>query len=334
MNRPDLTDVPVLVTGGAGFIGSHLVDELTRRGARVRVLDNFATGKRENLAHLADRIELLEGDLRDTDACRRAVEGRRHVFHQAALGSVPRSLAEPTQTIDSNTAGTANLLDACRREGVGRVVYASSSSVYGDSTALPKREGEEGRPLSPYALSKRMAEEIAANFATCYGLEVVGLRYFNVYGPRQDPDGPYAAVIPRFFRSLAEDRAPVIHGDGHQSRDFTHVSDVVAANLAALGAPRDCCGRVFNVAPGERTTIGELARAVRESFGGGPEPVHVERRPGDVVHSQADPTAARECLGFEARMHLREGLAASAPYYRAITETAPLTDGPLGGRTP
>ena len=318
MSPLELNGRPVLVTGGAGFIGSHLVEELVARGARVRVLDNFVTGSREKVAAVDDRIDLLPGDLRDLDTCRAAVAGVELVLHQAALGSVPRSLESPAATIASNTGGTANLLAAARETGVRRVVYASSSSVYGDSPVLPKREGEEGRPLSPYALSKRMAEEVAETFAACFGLEVVGLRYFNVYGPRQDPDGPYAAVIPRFFEALLDGRAPVVHGDGAQSRDFTYVSDVVAANLAALGAPADACGRVYNVAPGERTTVLELARAIREILGEGPEPVHAPPRPGDVRHSAADPTAAAACLGFRARVHLMEGLRLSAAFYRSI----------------
>ena len=208
MTAHDLAGVPVLVTGGAGFIGSHLVDALLERGAVVRVLDNLATGRLENLAHCRDRIELVEADLRDRDACRAACDGRRVVFHQAALGSVPRSIEDPVTTLGVNVQGTAHVFDACRLAGVERVVYASSSSVYGDSEELPKVEGREGRPLSPYAASKVMTEELAAVFARTYSMTLVGLRYFNVYGPRQDPEGPYAAVIPRFFRACLADRSP------------------------------------------------------------------------------------------------------------------------------
>jgi nucleoside-diphosphate-sugar epimerase len=198
----DFRDLPVLVTGGAGFIGSHLVDALLERGARVRVLDNFATGRRENLAHSIGRIELMEGDIRDAATCGRACDGVAVVFHQAALGSVPRSMKDPATTIAVNVGGTANVFAAARDAKVSRVVYASSSSVYGDSDKLPKREGEEGKPLSPYALSKVMNEQLADVFTLCFGVELIGLRYFNVYGPRQDPQGPYAAVIPRFFAAV------------------------------------------------------------------------------------------------------------------------------------
>ncbi|HSL81763.1 MAG TPA: NAD-dependent epimerase/dehydratase family protein [Thermoanaerobaculia bacterium] len=317
MSGLDWRDLPVLVTGGAGFIGSHLVDALVERGARVRVLDDLSTGRRENLAGVADRIELVEGDVRDPETCRRAAAGVRVVLHQAALGSVPRSMADPATTIAVNVAGTANVFAAARDAGVHRVVYASSSSVYGDSPALPKREGEEGRPLSPYALSKAMDEELAQVFGTAFGLELVGLRYFNVYGPRQDPAGPYAAVVPRFFAACRAGEAPVIHGDGEQSRDFTYVADAVAANLLAAAAPAEACGRAYNVAGGRRTTINEIAAEIRrltqewaqERGGPCPEPVHADPREGDVRHSHADLTAAREALGYEPRVPLAEGLA-------------------------
>lgn len=314
MPVPDFQDVPVLVTGGAGFIGSHLVDALVQRGARVRVLDDFSTGLRDNLEHHLEtqdeQVDLHEGDIRDPDVCRRALDGVRCVFHQAALGSVPRSLKDPATTVAVNVTGTANVFAAARDAGVRRVVYASSSSVYGDSTSLPKREGEEGTVLSPYALSKQVDEELADVFGRCFGLELIGLRYFNVYGPRQRPDGPYAAVIPRFFAAALAGEPPVIHGDGLQSRDFTFVADAVGANLAAAGAPHEACGRVYNVAPGGRTTILDVARRIRE-LSGGPEPVHVEPRPGDVRHSKADASAARDALGFTARVELSDGLAAT-----------------------
>lgn len=315
---------PVLVTGGGGFIGSHLVDALVERGAAVRVLDNFQTGRRENLAHLAGRIEVIEGDIRDLETCRRAVEGVAVVFHQAALGSVPRSMKEPATTIDVNVRGAANVFSASRDAGVRRFVYASSSSVYGDSKALPKREGDEGRPLSPYALSKVMNEQLAGVFGRCFGMESVGLRYFNVYGPRQDPAGPYAAVVPKFFRACLEGSAPIIYGDGSQTRDFTFVVDAVRANLLAASAPVSACGHAYNVAGGFRTSVKDLAHLVREAAGGGSEPRHEAARPGDVAHSLADLTRVREALGFEPAFQLEEGLRTSAPYYgnRFVSETS------------
>ena len=305
----EVAGASVLVTGGAGFIGSHLVDRLLELGARVRVLDDLSTGRRENLLHCLNRIELDVGDIRDAGVCDRACEGVSLVFHQAALGSVPRSLADPATTIAVNVAGTANVFAAARRAGVRRVVYASSSSVYGDSEALPRREGEEGRPLSPYALSKEMDELLAEIFARCLSLELVGLRYFNVYGPRQDPSGPYAAVIPRFFAAWAGGSAPVIHGDGSQSRDFTFVSDAVAANLLAATAPATACGRAYNVGTGARTTVTELAMLTRAVVGAAGQPEHGPPRPGDARASEADLAAVTAALSYRPSMDLAEGLA-------------------------
>ena len=318
MHLPELGEKGVLVTGGAGFIGAHLVDALVERGARVRVLDDLSTGRRDNLEHLDGRIELVEGDVRSFDACRRAAEGTALVFHQAALGSVPRSMADPATTLAVNAGGTANVFAACREAGVRRVVYASSSSVYGDSATLSKREGEEGEPLSPYAASKAVGETLGRVFARCYPLEPVGLRYFNVYGPRQDPEGPYAAVIPHFVSAALAGRPATIYGDGEQSRDFTFVADAVAANLLAAGAPASVAGRAYNVASGRRTTVLELARLVAETVGGAPPPVHEAPRPGDVPHSLADLTRVREDLGYEPRISLADGLAASLGYYREL----------------
>ncbi|HVR95023.1 MAG TPA: SDR family oxidoreductase [Thermoanaerobaculia bacterium] len=318
MQIPDLLGQTVTVTGGAGFIGSHLVDALIARGARVRVLDDLSTGRRENLASAAGaggRVELLEGDLRDAGACRRACDGASLVFHQAALGSVPRSLADPATTIEVNIAGTAHLFAAARDAGVRRLVYASSSSVYGDNRDLPAREGGEGSPLSPYALSKAAGEQLAAVFTRCYGLELIGLRYFNVYGPRQDPQGPYAAVVPRFFAACLAGEAPVIYGDGEQTRELTYIEDVVTANLLAAGAPASACGRAYNVAGGAPTAIVELARRVREVVGDGREPRHEAPRPGEPRHSHADLTAAREALGYVPSTPLAEGLRSCLDYY-------------------
>jgi nucleoside-diphosphate-sugar epimerase len=313
-----------LVTGAAGFIGSHLVDALLARGARVRALDNFSNGRRENLAHCLDRIELLEGDIRDPETCRQASRGVELVFHQAALGSVPRSMRDPGTTIQVNVAGTANVFAAARDAGVRRIVYASSSSVYGDSVQLPKREGEQGRPLSPYALSKVMNEELAAVFAGCFQMELIGLRYFNVFGPRQDPDGPYAAVVPRFFDSCISGTAPTIHGDGEQSRDFTYVDDAVAANLLAAAAPSASCGRAYNVAGGCRKSVNDLAGLVRKIVGRGLDPQYVPSRPGDVRHSSADLSLIRDGLGYTPRIGIEEGLERCRQFYETrAPRTAP-----------
>lgn len=317
MPIPELAGASVLVTGGAGFIGSHLVRRLVELGARVRVLDDLSSGSRENLAELGASIELLVGDLRDSEACRRACAGVRFVFHQAARGSVPRSLADPATTIDINVTGTARLFAAARDAGVERVVYASSSSVYGDSDRMPRKEGREGRPLSPYALSKWMNEELAETFGRCFGLELVGLRYFNIFGPRQNPDGPYAAVVPRFFAAYLAGRAPVIYGDGLQSRDFTFVGDAVRANLLAAGAPREAMGRAYNVGAGGTTSVLELARIIRELCGGGPDPLHEAPRAGDVLLSLADLDDARAALGYSSSIDMADGLAETAPWYRS-----------------
>jgi nucleoside-diphosphate-sugar epimerase len=319
----------VLVTGAAGFIGSHLVDALVSRGAQVRALDNFATGRRENLEHVRHAIELLEGDLRDAETCRRACDGVFWIFHQAALGSVPRSVADPGMTIAVNVSGTVNIFAAARDARVGRVVYASSSSVYGDSAVLPKREGQEGKPLSPYALSKRMNEEAAEVFGRCFHMELIGLRYFNVYGPRQDPDGPYAAVIPRFFRACLRDESPVIYGDGAQTRDFTFVEDAVEANLLAATAPIESCGRAYNIATGRQTNLLELAGMIRQATGGSRPPAHQAPRPGDVPHSVADVTLVAKMLGYRPSVPLEAGLRASRSYYEHLNE-APQAP----GRTP
>jgi len=315
MTIPELQDVPVLVTGGAGFIGSHLVDELVHRGARVRVFDNLATGLLHNLTHLGNRIEFYEEDLRDAEACRRAADGVELVFHQAALGSVPRSMKDPATSFAVNVSGTANIFAAARDGGARRVVYASSSSVYGDHPELPKREGNEGRCLSPYSTSKAMCEDLADIFLRCYGLEIIGLRYFNVYGPRQRPDGPYAAVIPRFFDAYRQNQAPTIHGDGEQSRDFTFVRDAVEANLLAAGAPKEAAGRAFNVAAGKRSTLNELVHHVRQLMGGGPDPEYTAPRPGDVRHSLADLSAITQATGYRPNFDLAAGLAETAASY-------------------
>jgi nucleoside-diphosphate-sugar epimerase len=309
-----------LVTGGAGFIGSHLVESLLRRGDRVRVLDNFLTGRRENLAPFAREIELVEGDLRDVEACRRAVRGVEVVFHEAALPSVPRSVADPGLTNDINVTGTLNLLVAARDAGVRRLVFASSSSVYGDDPELPKREGKEGLPLSPYAVSKLVGEKYAQTFHFLYGLETVSLRYFNVFGPRQDPTSQYAAAVPQFVTRILRGEAPTIYGDGEQSRDFTYIANIVAGNFLAADKPG--LGReVMNLACGEGITVNRLAAEINSILGVAVQPVHVSERPGDIRHSLADIARARAALGFEPGVGFREGLELTIRWYRERSAT-------------
>ena len=313
-----------LVTGGAGFIGSHLVARLVERGDAVRVLDDFSSGKRANLEPVRHRLELIEGDLRDGATVRRAVAGIEVVFHQGAVPSVPRSVADPTTTFDANVTGTLNLLLAARDAGCRRVVFASSSSVYGDTPILPKTETMTPRPLSPYAVSKLTGEQLCAVFTGVYGLETVALRYFNVFGPRQDPTSAYAAVIPRFLQALGTGERPVVYGDGEQSRDFTYVDNVVEANLLAATAI-GAAGRAFNVAGGEAIAINAMLATLSDLLGVETRARHEPPRPGDVRHSRADIAAARDTLGYEVRVPFAEGLrrtvAASAPA-RAVAALA------------
>ncbi len=339
-----------LVTGAAGFIGSHLVEHLLRLGQRVVGLDNFATGSRRNLKEAlalvsredAARFRLHEGDIRAPGVCARACEGTEVVLHEAALGSVPRSIADPLQTHDANVTGFLRVLVAARDAGVRRVVYASSSSVFGDHPALPKVEDCVGRPLSPYAVSKLSDELYAHAFARCYGLELVGLRYFNVFGPRQDPNGPYAAVMPRWFAGLLEGREVEIYGDGETSRDFCFVDNVVQANLlAATTVNPDALGQAFNIAYGERTTLNELFRLIRDQVARiRPEaadvrPRHREFRPGDVRHSLADIGKARRLLSYSPTHSVREGLARTAPWYASTVRDERVPAGqPIAGERP
>lgn len=296
-----------LVTGGAGFIGSNLVEALLRRGKAVRVLDNFSTGSRANLEGLPGKPEVIEGDLRDRDVVRRAVEGVEGVFHQAALRSVPRSVDDPIATNDVNVAGTLGLLVACREAGVRRVVYASSSSVYGDDPTLPKREGQTPRPISPYAVSKLAAEHYCVVFSRLYGLETVSLRYFNVFGPRQHPESRYAAVIPRFLQQAVAGEPLEVHGDGEQSRDFTYVENVVEANLLAM-EKQGVAGEVINVACGERTTVLGVADAIARCLGRPLPRRHTPPRPGDVRHTLADIGCAEKLLGYRVQVGFEEGM--------------------------
>jgi len=305
-----------LVTGGAGFIGSHLVDALLERGDAVRVLDNFATGKRENLAHCASRIELMEGDIRELETCRAACAGIDFVLHQAALGSVPRSIADPLTSHEVNVTGTLKMLLAARDAQVKRFVYAASSSTYGDHPDLPKVEERIGNPLSPYAVTKYADELYARVFGRCYGLETVGLRYFNVFGPRQDPFSQYAAVIPLFVSALLRGAAPTIHGDGEQTRDFTFVANAVEANLKACSAGPHAVGAVCNVACHERTSLNTLYARLQELLGTAIAAVHGPPRPGDVRDSLADIGKAQRLLGYTGAVKFEEGLRRSIAWYR------------------
>jgi UDP-glucose 4-epimerase len=305
----------VLVTGGAGFIGSHLVDALIGNGCDVVVLDDLETGFRENVPAGA---QLLIGSVADADAVHEAMTGCDLVFHQAAHKAVLRSVEHPIPTDTVNTHGTLTVLQAARDLGVRRFVHASSSSVYGGAAPLPTPEDAPLRPRSPYAVSKLAAEEYCRVFAELYGLETVALRYFNVYGPRQRPDGIYAAVIPLFADALLNDRAPVVHGDGRQSRDFTYVSDVVDANLAASRAPAAACsGHVYNVAAGNETSLLDILRALGELLGTEPRPEFTDPRPGDVRHSCADAGAAARDLGFRATVALDDGLRRTVDWLRS-----------------
>ena len=297
-----------LVTGGAGFIGSNIVKKLLENGEQVRVLDNFATGKRENLFPFRNNnFELIEGDLRSFHIVRNAVEGVDYILHQGALPSVPRSINDPITTNDVNILGTLNILEAAKEFGVKRVVYASSSSVYGDSDTLPKVEDMPVQPLSPYALSKYTGERYCQIYYKIYGLETVVLRYFNVFGPNQDPTSQYSAVIPKFIKLMKEDKQPVIYGDGKQSRDFTYVANVVMANILAC-QKEDVAGEIFNIACGERFTILQLVKSINRILNTSIEPIFERERVGDVKHSLAGIEKAKRILGFEVVCGFKEGL--------------------------
>ncbi|MBN1977595.1 MAG: SDR family oxidoreductase [Anaerolineae bacterium] len=304
-----------LVTGGAGFIGSNIVEELVRRGERVRVLDNFSTGKRENIVPLLEHIDLVDGDLCDLYTVRQAVEGVDCILHQGALPSVPRSIADPLASNAANVTGTLHVLVAARDASVRRVVYASSSSIYGDSPTLPKKPDMPAQPKSPYAVAKLAGEGYCRAFAEVYGLETVSLRYFNVFGPRQDPTSQYSAVIPLFITGLLRGERPTVHGDGLQSRDFTYVSNVVQANLLAANAP-DVSGRTFNIACGQRHTLLDMIAILNDILDIQIAPVHTASRPGDVRHSLADITVTQEMLGYHVEADFREGLRRTVAWYK------------------
>jgi len=296
-----------LITGGAGFIGSNLAEKLLNLGEEVRILDDFSTGREENLAAIKDDVELIRGDLRDYETVRKSVAGMDYVLHQGALPSVPRSIQDPITTADVNTGGTLNILKAALDEGVQRVVAASSSSIYGNSPTLPKVEDMPMNPLSPYAVAKMAGELYCRNFYRVYGLETVALRYFNVFGPKQDPTSQYSAVIPLFFSLMKEGKSPTIHGDGKQSRDFTFIDNVVDANLKACTA-EGAVGEMFNVGYGEKHTLLRLVENINNILEMSIEPIFGEPRQGDVKHSLADISKARAILGYEPTVSFMEGL--------------------------
>jgi len=304
-----------LVTGGAGFIGSNIVHFLIKKGERVRVLDNFLTGKKENLASIRDKIELIEGDIRNFEICLKATKGVDYVLHQAALPSVPRSIEDPLTTSEININGTLNILLASLKNKIKRVVYASSSSIYGDSPVLPKKEEMTPSPLSPYAITKLTGEYYCKVFYQIYGLETVILRYFNVFGPCQDPTSQYAAVIPKFIRAMLKGERPIIYGDGEQSRDFTYVENVVMANILSA-TKKEASGKVFNIATQKRITINELVKEINNILNTNIKPEYASPRPGDIKHSLADITAAKKILGYNPKVQFREGLEKTVNWFK------------------
>ncbi len=304
-----------LVTGGAGFIGSNIAEGLVRRGDEVVILDNLSTGYERNLAHIRNDLEFIKGDVRDAETARRALAGVEFVFHEAALASVPRSIDDPVLATDVNVRGTLTMLEESRRAGVRRFVYAASSSAYGDTEVLPKVETMQPRPLSPYAASKLAGEYYCSVYATVYGLPTIALRYFNIFGPRQDPKSQYAAVIPIFVSHLLAGTAPTIYGDGEQSRDFTFIENVVEANLLAA-ACEEARGQVVNVACGERYTLNDLFERLRAIVGSGAAPAYAKPRPGDVKDSQADISAAGRLIGYTVKVPFEEGLRRTVAWYR------------------
>ena len=316
MSRPPI----FLVTGGAGFIGSHLAGRLLAEGAGVRVFDNFSTGSLANLPAAeasAGRLEIIRGDIRDLAALERAAVGVTAIFHQAAMRSVPRSVADPVGANENNVTGTVQVFEAARRAGVRRVVYASSSSVYGDRPELPKREDQVPAPMSPYAVSKVAGEQYGQVWHRLYGVETVGLRYFNVFGPRQDPASEYAAVIPKFILWGLRGEPLEVHGDGRQSRDFTYIDNVVDANLLAARAP-DVAGELFNVGCGERTSLLEIAERLEKIFGRPLARRHTPLRAGDVPHTLADVAKGKRLLGYAPLVGFDEGLARTVQYFRGV----------------
>jgi UDP-N-acetylglucosamine/UDP-N-acetylgalactosamine 4-epimerase len=307
-----------LVTGAAGFIGSNLVEAILKLGYKVRGLDNFSTGKKENITEFTNNrnFEFVEGDIRDYETCLIACKDVDFILHQAALGSVPRSISEPLIYEDNNIKGTSNMMEAARLNGVSRFVYASSSSIYGDSPRLPKIEGEEGEILSPYALTKKVNEVYGKMYTDIYSIKCIGLRYFNVFGKRQDPTSLYAAVIPKFIKALLEGFPVEIFGDGEQSRDFTYIENVIEANLKACLAPIEACGKGYNIAYGERFTINQMYHLMSEQLGVKINPVYVEQRAGDIKHSLADISNARSSLDYDPEWDFNRGFIEAVEWYK------------------
>lgn len=307
----------ILVTGGAGFIGSHLVTALIDRGHKVRVLDNFCTSRRDNLNHVQDKVEIHEADIGDPGACKRATTDIEIVFHEAALGSVPKSVDQPQPSHDTNINGTFNILRACVDSKVRRVIYAGSSSAYGDSDVSPKHEGLVPSPLSPYAVQKLTGEYYLRAFHECFGLETLTLRYFNVFGERQDPNSRYAAAIPAFVIAILRGQSPTIYGDGKHSRDFTYIDNVVHGNMLAMET-KNAAGDTINLACGGQITVNDVIAAINTALGTSIKPDHVDPRPGDVLHSCADITLAKKLLNFEPSVSFEEGLKRSIDYYKTL----------------
>ncbi len=307
----------VLVTGGAGFIGSNLTENLLKRGHFVRVLDDFSTGKRENLVfnEAYPSLEIIEGDIRDLSTCQKAVQGTEYVFHQGALPSVQRSVEDPETSNAVNAGGTLNILLAAREKGVKRVIYASSSSIYGDTPTLPKHEEMPSHPLSPYALQKYIGEQYCRLFYQLYGLETISLRYFNIFGPKQDPNSLYSAVIPKFIDALLQGRPPIIFGDGEQSRDFTYIENVVQANLLAMSAEH-LHGEAINIACGERISLNQLLNVLKEILGSKLSPIYQEPRKGDVRHSLADIRKGKEIIHYEPKVGIENGLKKTVEFFQ------------------
>lgn len=307
-----------LVTGGAGFIGSNLCEAILDLGYKVKCLDDLSTGKQENVDLFSDdpNYTFIKGDIKNYDTCMKSCEGVDYVLNQAAWGSVPRSIEMPLFYCMNNIIGTINMMEAARQQGVKKFVYASSSSVYGDEPVLPKKEGQEGNLLSPYAVSKRADEEWAKQYTRHYGLDTYGLRYFNVFGRRQDPNGAYAAVIPKFIRQIIHGERPTINGDGRQSRDFTYIENVIEANLKACLAPSAAAGEIFNIAYGGRENLNDIYRSLVDALGVEIEPIYGPDRVGDIKHSNADISKAKELLGYDPDWNFERGIKATIEWYK------------------